>query len=845
VRTANRLFRLTLLGFVFASSLCLRADSGYEAWLRYAPLNPSQLRQYKTLPSLVVAPDDSIVLQSAAEELVHGVSMMVGRTLRVQKEFPSEPAIVLATSETLQRLAPALKFPSQLKEDGFWLTSAAINKKQYLVISSPNDRGVLYGAFALLRKIAFGESILRLNETQQPSESLRWVNEWDNLNGTIERGYAGPSIFFENGAVRIDLARVRDYARLLASLGINGCVANNVNADPRVLQDDFLVQLARIAAEFRLWGVRLGLAANFASPKEIGGLETFDPLDPAVMRWWEGRIDSIYKHIPDFGGFVMKADSEGQAGPASYGRSPSEAANVIARALKPRGGVLFYRAFVYNHHLDWRNPRNDRARAAYDIFHPLDGKFEDNVIIQIKYGPIDFQVREPASPLFAGLQNTNEAIELQITQEYTGQQRHVCFLAPLWKTILDFDFHVAPAATPVKDLVRGKTFQRPLGGFVGVSNVGMNNWLGNPMAMANLYAFGRLAWDANLGAKKIADEWTRLTFGNDPLVVRTVEDIKLSSWQTYENYTGPLGLQTLTNILGPHYGPGVESSERNGWGQWHDADHEGVGLDRSATSGTGFTDQYPATVAREYESLQTTPDNLLLFFHHVPYTYKLHPGKTVIQEIYDRHYEGAERVQGYVDQWKALRGHMDEERWAFILERLKYQAGHAIVWRDAVCNWFLAESGIADAKGRIGHHPERIEAETMQLQGFLPIDISPPENASGGKGVECAASHCVAATKFAGKPGRYDISTQYFDQSNGVSTFRLFVNDERVDQWRANDHLPATTPNGDSSTRRWTTGIPLRRGDEIRVEGIPDGDEHAPFDYLEIQPSQLLNGHQN
>jgi alpha-glucuronidase len=498
---------------------------------------------------------------------------------------------------------------------------------------------------------------------------------------------------------------------------------------------------------------------------------------------------------------------------------------------------LFYRAFVYNHHLDWRNPKNDRARAAYDIFHPLDGQFEDNVIIQIKNGPIDFQVREPASPLFAGLQKTSQAIELQITQEYLGQQRHLCFLAPLWKEVLDFDMQAKGPGTPVKDLVAGKTFHRPLGGFVGVSDVGMDaDWLGSSLAMANLYAFGRLAWDPNLSVRAIVDEWTRLTFGSDPLLVQTIDELQLASWHAYESYTGPLGLQTLTNIVGPHFGPGVEASERNGWGQWHNADHEGVGMDRSVATGAGYAGQYPAPVAKMYESVQTTPDNLLLFFHHAPYGFVLHSGKTVIQSIYDSHYEGAERAREFVRQWEALRGRVDEERYAAILTRFKYQAGHAIVWRDAVSNWFYRASGIADAKGRVGHYPDRVEAEAMQLQGYLDVDVTPAENASGGKGVECPApaQSCTAALRFDRAAGWYEIDVQYFDQNDGVSKFQLFVGDQMVDAWVADDRLPAMRPNGDSSTRRWIPGLALRPGDEIRLVGFPDGAERAPLDYIEI-----------
>ena len=305
-------------------------------------------------------------------------------------------------------------------------------------------------------------------------------------------------------------------------------------------------------------------------------------------------------------------------------------------------------------------------------------------------------------------------------------------------------------ATPVKELVAGKTFHRPAGAFVGVANVGMDaNWLGHPLAMANLYGFGRLAWNPNLSAETIAEEWTRLTFGNDAAVVKTITGLQMASWHAYESYTGPLGAQTLTDILGSHYGPGIESSERNGWGQWHRADHDGIGMDRSMATGTGFVGQYPAAIQRLYESEKTTPDNLLLFFHHVPYTYVLHSGKTVIQHIYDSHYEGAEEAADFVRQWESLRHSIDDERYAAVLARLEYQAGHAIVWRDAICDWFFRASGIADEKGRVGNHPDRVEAEGMQLQGFVPIDVEPWENASGGKAIACEkASGCVATFRF-------------------------------------------------------------------------------------------------
>jgi len=677
------------------------AETGANAWLRYSPLDRQAAKAYERLPG-VVALGDSLVLKTAQQELVLGVAQMVGTTLRSGVSSPRENAIVLGTFTKLRELAPALRLPAKLTADGYWLKSANIHGHECLVITAANDRGVLYGVFALLSKISRGEPITAIDEVQQPYAPIRWVNQWDNLDGRIERGYGGPSIFFADGKVRSDLTLAGQYARLLASIGINGCTINNVNAAPGVLEDNFIEQVRRIADGFRPWGVQLSMSVDLGSPKVMGGLDTFDPLDPKVAEWWRKKVDEIYRNIPDFGGFVVKADSEGRLGPSTYGRTPADAANVIAHALKPHGGLVFYRAFVYNHHLDWHNLKNDRAKAAYDNFHPLDGNFDDNVIIQIKNGPIDFQVREPVSPLFAGLHRTNEAVELQITQEYTGQQRQLCFLVPMWKEVLNFDMHVNEDATRVKDLVAGRVFHRPTGGFVGVANVGMDaNWLGSPLAMANLYGFGRLAWNPNLSAEEIVDEWTRLTFGSDPLVVKTLDAMQLSSWHVYESYTGPLGAGTLTNILGNHYDPGPESSEENGWGQWHRADHQGIGMDRTVATGTGFIGQYPPEVQTLYESLARCPDSLLLFFHHVPYTYVLHSGKTVIQHIYDSHYDGADRARDFISQWKTLEGHIDDERYRDILPRFEYQAGEAIVWRDAICSWVYRLSGIPDAKDRI------------------------------------------------------------------------------------------------------------------------------------------------
>ena len=788
---------LIAIPLVFAA--VLRAESGYEAWLRYAPKLPP-------LPAAIAVLDDSSVIDSARDELIRGL----GGKPRIVSGVPKENAIVLGTPG---KLPAAWGLKADIAPDSYWLKTVESGGFRYTVVTAPNDRGILYGAFALLRKISLGETVGALDERQSPASPIRWVNQWDNLDGTIERGYGGRSIFWENGRARADLSRVSDYGRMLASVGINGCAINNVNSDQRMLTPETIADVARIAEAFRPWGVQAVLSVDFGSPKSMGGLDSFDPLDPRVAAWWKSKVDEIYRAVPDLGGFVMKADSEGRVGPSVYGRTHADAANVVARALKPHGGRVFYRGFVYDHHMDWRNPKNDRARAAYDNFEPLDGRFDDNVVIQIKNGPIDFQVREPASPLFGALEKTNKAIELQITQEYTGQARHMVYLVPMWKAALDFDLRVHDRAMPVKRLV---------GGFVGVANVGLDdNWFGNHLSQANLYGFGRLAWNPDLSARQISDEWTRLTFGDVPAIAA----MQLSSWRTYENYTGPLGLQTLTDITGNHYGVNVEASERNGWGQWHRADKNGVGMDRTVATGTAYIGQYSPAVARMYESVATCPDDLLLFMHHVPYTWKLHSGKTVVQTIYDLHYEGAEAVEGYVRTWKTLKGRVDDRRYREILAQLEYQAGQAEVWRDAVSNWFMRESGIPDVKGGVGHYPGRFEAESMMLKGYRAIDVTPWEAASGGKAIECATDPCTATLRYNGPPGRYTIRVQYFD----LNDFRVTVGDRVVDEWAASGRSLSRKIDGSSSTRRTISGVALRTGDQIRVAG-------GALDYIELVP---------
>ena len=835
-KLAALLLPLLATGVVAAQDVL---GAGEPAWLAYHPVNPAAVFPNGVPDTVVVLGHDALE-DSASRELALGWRGMLQREPRVVTGANARlaRAVVIGTQAEVTAWHASLNDRKPLAPDSYKLRRTG----DILVIEGGDSRGVLYGAFALLRLIAEEHSLATLDESSSPEDSIRWTNEWDNPDGSIERGYAGPSIFFEDGKVRGDLSRAAAYARLLSSVGINGCIINNVNADIGLLKPESLTNIARIAAVFRAYGVRLSMSIDMSSPQVLGGLKTFDPLDPQVAAWWKSKVDEIYRAIPDFGGVIIKADSEGRPGPSQYARTPADAANVVAHALHPHGGVVLYRGFVYDHHLDWHDMKADRARAGYDNFHALDGKFDDNVIVQIKHGPIDFQVREPVSPLFAALPHTNEAIELQITQEYTGQQRHLVYLVPMWKEALDTDMRASLASPPltVKQIISGRDAppeHHSAGGFIGVSNVGTDGWLGHPLALANLYGFGRLAWNPNLSAAAISDEWTRLSFGNDPAVGAVVNKLELDSWHICESYTGPLGLGTLTDIIGVHFGPGVESAERNGWGQWIRADNNAIGMDRTVATGTGYIGQYPAPLAAKYESLATCPDDLLLFMHHVPYNYRLHSGETVMQHIDDTHYWGAQAAVAQVPAWESLHGKVPDATYAEVLKRLQFQAGHAIVWRDAITEWFTKISGIPDAKNRAGHYPNRIEAESMQLDGYAPIDVTPWETASGGKAVVCTAQKCSAQTTSDKPNGWYDITVQYFDLLHGHSNFALSVAGNEIIHWVADDTLPSDKLSGHTSTRRVLRHVAIHRGDIVRVTGQPDGPEGAPLDYLEIVPT--------
>ncbi|MFC7455918.1 alpha-glucuronidase [Brachybacterium sp. GCM10030267] len=614
---------------------------------------------------------------------------------------PADPgASDEATAGTQNEFVDVLAELAAAGPEAFALRSAP----ERIDVIGGGERGLLYGFYATLLA-APPEPTSSAGagqwEIHAPRHAIRMLDHWDNLEvhpvmGQVERGYAGGSLFYEDGELRADLGRVEHYARLLASIGINRVAINNVNVHARetTLLTERLDSVARLASIFRAHGIATFLSVSFASPMVLGGVETADPLDPAVQRWWERAAGDVYEAIPDFGGFVVKADSEGQPGPFAYGRHHADGANMLGRALAPHGGEVFWRAFVYNHRQDWRDRSTDRARAAHDHFAPLDGAFDDNVVLQVKHGPLDFQTREPISPVLGAMPCTRLAVEFQVTQEYTGQQKHICYLAPWWRENLNFRFGDSSAPT-VSDLVaRGR------GGVVAVSNVGADEfWTGHPLAQANLFALGRQAWDPTASPTGILEEWIRATFGPAPEVSEVLHDLMDASWQLYESYTAPLGVGFMVRP-GHHYGPDVDGYEYTPWGTYHFADRDGIGVDRTVATGTGYAGLYPEPWASTYEDPSTCPDELLLFFHHVSYTHRLRSGKTVIQHIYDSRADGYERVLRLRPRWQELAGKVPSELHDRVDELLGEQERSALEWRDQLRTYFFRASGIPDASGR-------------------------------------------------------------------------------------------------------------------------------------------------
>lgn len=673
-------------------------------WLRYQPIKDEQtVDKYRAQCSYAVSDEKSLNLKTIANELKDGLKGLLGVTPVFTGTLPSTDAIVFGKLKQLSLLGIFLERHEQesLSSEGFIIKRMYSEGLSRIIIAANTDSGLLYGVFRFLSLIALEISPENLYVLENPRSRLRIINHWDNLDGSIERGYAGKSIFFENNDLARDTKRISDYAKLLASIGINAIVLNNVNVHSHETEliGSKLYITKKLAEIFREYGIRTFLSINYASPIQLGGLNSSDPCDSDVVKWWENAAKNIYEEIPDFGGFLVKADSEHRPGPHSYERDHAQGANMLAKILKPYNGLLIWRCFVYNCRQDWRDMTTDRAKAAYDIYEPLDGAFLDNVILQIKNGPMDFQVREPVSPLLGAMPHTEQILELQITQEYTGQQVHLCYLVPQWKEILEFDTYAKGEGSAVKKVVDGSLHGGKLHGFAAVVNVGNDfNWTGHYLAQANLFGYGKLAWNPDLSAEEIADEWISLTFGNCPDVKDILMKMLAESWEIYESYTSPLGIGWMVTP-GSHYGPSVDGYEYSSWGTYHRADKNMIGVDRTA-AGTGLTSQYFEENKNMYENLVSCPEKLLLFFHRLPYTYKLKNGKTLIQHIYDTHFEGADKVTMMKTEWNNLQGKIDEERFGHISERLRLQEAHAKEWRDVINSYFCRKTGISDVNGR-------------------------------------------------------------------------------------------------------------------------------------------------
>ncbi|AEB06673.1 alpha-glucuronidase [Coriobacterium glomerans PW2] len=583
------------------------------------------------------------------------------------------------------------------------------------------SRGILYGFYSMVRRMINHQG---LNFESTPSQPIRMIDHWDQIDGTIERGYAGESLFFGQygknsnpdrkefsvrdvvgDPFRRDYQRVEFYARMLSSIGINAVSLNNVNVRGLatfLITDPLLDGVADIAQIFTSFGIKTYLAINWEAPKRIKQIKTSDPLDQEVRDFWKEIARNIYNRIPDFGGFVVKADSEGEPGPYQYKRTHADGANMLAEAVEPYGGHIFWRTFVYNSRQDWRDRSTDRAKASSENFLPLDGQFKENVSLQIKFGPIDFQTSEPLTPLFGGLKRTNQVMEFQITAEYLGHQIDINYIVPQWKKVISFDTKYRDVGDSVAScILKEHAIDPEKTGFTSVGNVGMDyNWTGNKLSQANLYGYGRLSWDNELTPEEILDEWINQTFLSiQPKYRKTIYEIMITSNETYKKYNAPLGIGFMV-VPSSHYGVSVNGYEYDRWGTYHFADRNGVGVDRSVATGTGFSGLYSDEVARMYEDPATTPDDVLLFFHHVPYTHVLQSGETVIQHIYNTHFDGYEGVLDYIKKWSTLEGVIDEIDYSNVARRLQLQKQNALEWRDQINTYFYRMSGIADEHNR-------------------------------------------------------------------------------------------------------------------------------------------------
>ena len=665
----------SLLILLFLPSPAL-AEDGYDLWLRYRPMTAAERKAYVSHASSILRGPETPTLRAARGELRRGLSGMFGQPVPVVDET-SDGTIIVGTPRS-SRLIRDLRLPlSGLGKDGFLLRSVIVGGHRATVVAANDDLGVLYGTFALLRRIQTRQSIERLDVSEKPNSSLRLLNHWDNLDRSVERGYAGSSLWDWQKLPNWPHPRYTDYARANASIGINGTVLTNVNANAQVLTPSYVTKVAALASTFRPWGIRVYLTARFSAPIEIGGLKTADPLDPAVRGWWRKKANEIYRSIPDFGGFLVKANSEGQPGPQEYGRTHADGANMLAEALEPHGGSVIWRAFVYT-----ARPGEDRAKQAYDEFRPLDGKFRPNVLLQVKNGPIDFQPREPFHPLFGQMPRTPVLLEAQITKEYLGFATHLAYLGTMWEEVLNADTCSPTCGTPVA---------RTIAGMAGVSNIGSDrNWTGSQFDQANWYAFGRLAWDHNLKASAVAEEWTRMTWGNDGTVVGSILSMMMPSREAVVNYMTPLGLHHLMGTS-HHYGPApwVDNLERADWNPtyFHRADANGIGFDRTP-SGSNAAAQYAPRVAACFVKLDCVSNDHLLWFHHLPWDYRMRSGRTLWNELVTGYDRGLAQVGRMHRTWRSLEGRVDAQRFSEVDAFLGIQENEARWWRDASIAYF-------------------------------------------------------------------------------------------------------------------------------------------------------------
>jgi alpha-glucuronidase len=672
-----------LFSMVVSSNLSF-ANNGYKLWLRYDLIsNKHLLKEYRNLIKASDIKGNSPTIQVAEEELHKGLNGLLGEKIANAKNQNENGLILVGVYKSLPLFEKVnIKDDmNKIGDEGFIIKAAEINGKKVIVITANKDIGVLYGVFDFLRLLQTNQNISSLNIISYPRDKLRMLNHWDNLDES--RVYPGCSIWDWHTLPDYIKQRYIDYARANASIGINGTVLNNVNADPQIITHEYLLKVAALADVFRPYGIKVYLSANFDSPMKLDSMKTADPFDPKVKEWWKNKVKEIYSLIPDFGGFLVKANSEGEPGPEDYGRTQAGGANLFAEALKPYHGIVIWRCFVYTY-----DPQ-DRAKQAYDIFKPLDGKFDSNVLLQMKNGPLDFQPREPFSPLFGAMPKTPLIMEVDIGHDALGKDIDLCYLAPMWRETLTSDTYAKGKGSTVAKVVDGSLDNYSLSGMAGVANINNDiDWTGNLFGQANWYAFGRLAWNYNLTSKQIADEWIRMTFSNDTTVINPIEKMMMASRENVVNYMDPLGLNMLTG-WSVYHGPWVNNSVHADWNSpyYHRADSIGIGFDRTRT-GSDAVDQYFPPVNEEFNSLKTCPVKFLLWFHHVPWTYKMKSGKTLWDELCYHYYAGVKGVEATQKTWNSLKGKIDDEEFNSVKMLLKIQHKDAIKWRDGCVLYF-------------------------------------------------------------------------------------------------------------------------------------------------------------